>query len=140
MPYVNVKITKGAVTKGQKEALVHDITASLVTHLGKKPEHIHIVIDEIEPENWGFAGVLTTEYQEKAIEKKATLPLTTDYVMPRLLKSIPKKKEALHRFLSTMYQFDESVTAQDIDKLIARLQKENHLAIDATGKVTYKIG
>jgi hypothetical protein len=33
MPYVNVKITKGAVTKAQKQALVHDITTSLVNHL-----------------------------------------------------------------------------------------------------------
>lgn len=64
MPYVNVKITKGGVTKANKQALVRDITASLVTHLGKKPEHIHIVIDEIDPENWGFSGMLTTEYTQ----------------------------------------------------------------------------
>jgi 4-oxalocrotonate tautomerase len=32
--------------------------------LGKRPEHTHIVIDEIDPENWGFAGVLTTEYRK----------------------------------------------------------------------------
>lgn len=65
MPYVNVKITKGNVTKEQKRAVVHDITASLVKHLGKNPEHIHIVIDEIDPENWGFAGMLTTEYRQQ---------------------------------------------------------------------------
>ena len=65
MPYVNVKITKGSVTKAQKRALVHDITKSLVTHLGKHPEHVHVVIDEIDPENWGFAGILTTEYRQK---------------------------------------------------------------------------
>lgn len=62
MPYVNVKITKGGVTAAHKKKLVEDITQSLVTTLGKKPEHIHIVIDEIDPENWGFAGMLTTEY------------------------------------------------------------------------------
>ena len=62
MPYVNVQITKG-VTVAQKKKLVEDITHSLVTTLGKKPEHIHIVIDEIAPENWGFAGMLTTEYR-----------------------------------------------------------------------------
>ena len=62
MPYVNVKITKGNVTKEQKRAVVEDITASLVNRLGKRPEHIHIVIDEVEPENWGFSGMLTTEF------------------------------------------------------------------------------
>jgi len=138
MPYVNVKVTKGAVTKAQKQALVRDITTSLVTHLGKKPEHIHIVIDEIDPENWGFSGILTTEYSPKQKEKHADLPLTTDYVLPRILKSLPKKRARLHHFISAMYQFDSKVTAQDVDKLIARLQREKHLSIDATGNVKYK--
>ena len=65
MPYVNVKITKDDVTVAQKRQIVHDITQSLVTTLGKKPEHIHIVIDEVKPENWGYAGMLTTDYRAK---------------------------------------------------------------------------
>ena len=69
MPYVNVKILKDGVTATQKKKLVADITRSLVTHLNKKPEHIHIVIDEIEPENWGFAGVLTTEFLARSKTK-----------------------------------------------------------------------
>ena len=136
MPYVNVKITKGAVTKDQKQALVRDITTSLVTHLGKKPEHIHIVIDEIDPENWGFSGVLTTEYIQNKQEKTADVPLTTEYVLPRLLKSSPKK-DTLHHFISAMYQFQPKVTTADIDKLISQLQKEKLIKIDASGKVTY---
>ena len=63
MPYVNVKITRDGVTKAQKQAIVRDITASLVNNLGKQPDHIHIVIDEIDTDNWGFAGMLTTEYR-----------------------------------------------------------------------------
>lgn len=63
MPYVNVKITRDGVTKAQKQAIVRDITATLVNHLGKQPDHIHIVIDEIDTDNWGFAGMLTTEYR-----------------------------------------------------------------------------
>lgn len=43
MPYVNIKITKGA-TKKQKAQLVKDMTDSLVCVSGKKPEHIHIII------------------------------------------------------------------------------------------------
>jgi 4-oxalocrotonate tautomerase len=65
MPYVNVKITKDGVSVAQKKQLVEEITQTLVNVLGKKPEHIHIVIDEIEPGNWGYAGMLTTEYQER---------------------------------------------------------------------------
>lgn len=69
MPYINLKITQGA-SREQKEALVRDFTDSLVKHLGKKPEHIHIVIDEVAEENWGFSGMLTDEYRRasEAIE------------------------------------------------------------------------
>jgi len=66
MPYVNVKITKDGVTAAQKRKIVADITQTLVTTLNKRPEHIHIVIDEVEPENWGFAGMLTTDYRAQA--------------------------------------------------------------------------
>jgi 4-oxalocrotonate tautomerase len=65
MPYVNVKITKDGVTVAQKAQVVKEITETLQRVLGKKPEHIHIVIDEIEIENWGFAGLLTSEYRTK---------------------------------------------------------------------------
>jgi len=70
MPYVNVKITKDGVTAAQKKQIVEEITQTLVGVLGKKPEHIHIVIDEIEPENWGFAGMLTTEYRKRDGKKE----------------------------------------------------------------------
>jgi 4-oxalocrotonate tautomerase len=66
MPYVNVRITRDGVTAEQKGLIVEEITATLVRVLGKRPEHIHIIIDEVEPENWGFAGMLTTEYRKKA--------------------------------------------------------------------------
>ena len=62
MPYINVQIIKGA-TKEQKAQLVKDITNSLVNVLGKKPEHIHIVIQEIEEQDWGFSGLLTDEWK-----------------------------------------------------------------------------
>ena len=64
MPYVNVQITAGT-TREQKARLVSDITSSLASVLGKKPEHTHIVIQEIEDENWGFAGLLTDEWRKQ---------------------------------------------------------------------------
>jgi len=63
MPYVNVQITRGA-TREQKSNIVRDITDSLVRELGKNPEHIHIVIQEIEESNWGFAGMLTDDWKK----------------------------------------------------------------------------
>lgn len=69
MPYVNVQITRDGVTREQKAQVVAEITATLVTVLGKRPEHIHIVIDEVDPDNWGFAGLLTPEYRARAAAK-----------------------------------------------------------------------
>lgn len=67
MPYINVQITKGA-TREQKAQIVKDMTESLVNVLGKKPEHIHIVIQEIKEEDWGFEGMLTDDW--KKLQKK----------------------------------------------------------------------
>jgi 4-oxalocrotonate tautomerase len=64
MPFVNVKITKGA-TREQKAQLVSEITATLVNVLGKNPQHTHIVIDEVDTDNWGFTGMLTSDLLKK---------------------------------------------------------------------------
>lgn len=64
MPYVNIQITAGA-TREQKAALVRDVTDSLVRELGKRPEHIHVVIQEIAEADWGFAGQLTDDYRRQ---------------------------------------------------------------------------
>ena len=63
MPYVNVQITKGA-TRAQKAELVKEMTQTLVRVLGKKQEHTHVVIQEINEEDWGFAGLLTDEWKK----------------------------------------------------------------------------
>ena len=63
MPYVNIQITRGA-TREQKAQLVKDVTDSLVRVLGKKPEHTHVVIQEINEEDWGFSGLLTDEWKK----------------------------------------------------------------------------
>ncbi|WP_017326570.1 4-oxalocrotonate tautomerase family protein [Synechococcus sp. PCC 7336] len=71
MPYVNIQITKGA-TREQKAELVEDVTDSLVRVLGKKPEHIHIVIQEINDEDWGFSGLLTDEWKKQQSQLPAS--------------------------------------------------------------------
>ncbi len=65
MPVVTVRITRDGTTADQKREIVADITATLQRVLGKKPEHTHVIIEEIDPENWGFAWVLTTEYRRQ---------------------------------------------------------------------------
>lgn len=62
MPYINIQITKGA-TRAQKAQLVKEMTNTLARVLNKRPEHTHIVIQEVEEENWGFSGLLTDEWK-----------------------------------------------------------------------------
>lgn len=62
MPYINLQITKGA-SREQKKSVVEQITKTLVEVLGKNPEHIHIVIDEVDEDNWGYNGMLTSDYR-----------------------------------------------------------------------------
>lgn len=66
MPYINVQILRGA-TRAQKRALVRDMTDSLVRVLGKRPEHIHVVIQEIAESDWGFSGQLTDEWKRDGV-------------------------------------------------------------------------
>lgn len=68
MPYINVQITKGA-SREQKDMIVREFTDVLVRVPGKRPDHTHIVIQEIEDENWGFAGMLTDEFRKREAAK-----------------------------------------------------------------------
>jgi 4-oxalocrotonate tautomerase len=70
MPYVNLRITRDGVTREQKARLVAGVTALLREVLGKRPEHTHVVIDEVDPDNWGFAGVLTPEYRAQPARER----------------------------------------------------------------------
>ena len=69
MPYVNVQITKGA-TRAQKAQLVREMTDSLARILGKKPEHTHVVIQEIAEADWGFSGLLTDDWKKQQSHKR----------------------------------------------------------------------
>lgn len=61
MPHVTIQLIASA-SREQKAQLVRSVTDALVHILDKKPEHTHVVIHDIQPENWGFAGQLTDEW------------------------------------------------------------------------------
>ncbi len=64
MPYVNIKLTSGVTTE-QKDRLIAGVTELLVKTLNKDPEKTFVVIDEVDPDNWGVAGVSTTVYRRR---------------------------------------------------------------------------
>ncbi len=65
MPYVNVRILKDGATLAQKAQIVKEMTDTLVRVLKKDPLKTQIVIDEVERDNWGFGGELTSEIRKR---------------------------------------------------------------------------
>jgi 4-oxalocrotonate tautomerase len=61
MPYVNIKITDEGVTQAQKRQLIQGVTQLLVDVLGKNPQTTHVVIDEVDTDNWGIGFDQVTE-------------------------------------------------------------------------------
>jgi 4-oxalocrotonate tautomerase len=64
MPYVNIKVTREGVSKEQKAQLIKGVTDLLVDVLNKNPATTFVVIDEVEPEDWGIGGLPVMEYRK----------------------------------------------------------------------------
>lgn len=65
MPYVEVKITREGNTPEQKAAVIRGITAVLIDVLGKDPATTHVVIQEIDLDDWGLRGVPVRELRAR---------------------------------------------------------------------------
>ena len=66
MPYVKVEIARGIATVEQKRAVIKGMTDVLVKELGRNPEYVFVVIDEVDTDNWGRRGMSLTElWQER---------------------------------------------------------------------------
>ena len=63
MPFVSLRITRDGVTPEQKAQVIAEFTETLERVLNKRPDLTHIVIEEIDTDNWGYAGITTTEYR-----------------------------------------------------------------------------
>lgn len=66
MPYVNIQVTREGVTRAQKAELIAGVTELLVRVLDKKPATTHVVIQEIDLDNWGVGGLLVPEFRRQA--------------------------------------------------------------------------
>ncbi|MGH6617762.1 MULTISPECIES: tautomerase family protein [Sphingomonas] len=60
MPFVSIRIS-GTATRDQKAGIVADVTASLVSRLGKNPAAVQVVIEEVSTENYGAGGQLIAD-------------------------------------------------------------------------------
>ena len=69
MPFVDIRITRDGVTREQKAQVIAEVTETLQRVLGKPPELTHIVIDEVDTDNWGHAGETTTVIRSRTPRK-----------------------------------------------------------------------
>lgn len=65
MPYINVRITREGVTPRQKREIINGVTRLMTDILNQDPQRTHVVIDEIDTDNWGVGGEPVTELRKK---------------------------------------------------------------------------
>ncbi len=71
MPYVNIKVTDEGVTVEQKKPLISGASQLLQKVLKKDPSTTHVVIDEVDTDNWGIG-------HESVSQMRARLLLESD--------------------------------------------------------------
>ncbi|NIM39657.1 MAG: 2-hydroxymuconate tautomerase family protein [Hydrogenophaga sp.] len=65
MPYVNIQVTRENVSAQQKAELIAGVTGLLQRVLDKDPALTHVVIDEIDLDNWGVGGLPALQYRRR---------------------------------------------------------------------------
>lgn len=55
MPIIRVEMFEGRTIE-QKRLLAKSLTDGFLSSCGGKPESVHVVIDDISPDNWAVAG------------------------------------------------------------------------------------
>jgi 4-oxalocrotonate tautomerase len=67
MPYIKIEITREGVTREQKQTLIKGVTDLVTQVLNKDPHLTHVVIQEVELDDWGYAGEQVSVLREKGI-------------------------------------------------------------------------
>lgn len=71
MPFISVRITRDGVTREQKAQVIKEITETMQRVLNKDPKLTHIVIEEVDTDNWGYAGMTTTQYRRQLADSQS---------------------------------------------------------------------
>ena len=67
MPYVKIEVTREGVTREKKQQLIKGVTDLITKVLNKDPHLTHVVIQEIDLDDWGYAGEQTSVLREQGI-------------------------------------------------------------------------
>lgn len=71
MPLINIRLARRdtPATAQQKADLIAGVTEVMHKVLAKRPESVVVIIDEIDPENWGEGGEPVTAIRERRQQK-----------------------------------------------------------------------
>ena len=67
MPYVKIEVTREGVTREKKQQLIKGVTDLITKVLNKDPHLTHVLIQEIDLDDWGYAGNQTSVLREQGI-------------------------------------------------------------------------
>ncbi|WP_299182791.1 4-oxalocrotonate tautomerase family protein [uncultured Chryseobacterium sp.] len=56
MPFIKIDVLREDIDREKKQQLIRKISIAVTEVLNKDPHLTHIVINEIEDDNWGYAG------------------------------------------------------------------------------------
>lgn len=67
MPFVKILVTDEGVTREQKRQLIKGVTDVIADVLNKDPQLTHIAIEEVNTDNWGWAGEQISILREQGV-------------------------------------------------------------------------
>jgi 4-oxalocrotonate tautomerase len=67
MPFIKIELTREGVTREQKRQLIKGVTDVITNVLNKDPQLTHIAIEEVDTDNWGWAGEQISRLREQGI-------------------------------------------------------------------------
>lgn len=72
MPFITIDVLREDISREKKQELIQKVSEVITTVLNKDPHLTHIMINEIENDNWGYAGEQVSVLKEQGFstEKK----------------------------------------------------------------------
>lgn len=67
MPFIKIELTREGVTREKKQQLIKGVTELIAEVLNKDPNLTHVIIQEIELDDWGYAGDQVSVLREQGI-------------------------------------------------------------------------
>jgi 4-oxalocrotonate tautomerase len=67
MPFVQISLTREGITREKKQQLIEGVTDLFTSIFNKDPHMTHVVLQEVELDDWGYAGEQVSVLREQGI-------------------------------------------------------------------------